>query len=95
MSNWCTQNSLKPNSDKTNLLVFKKSQSMQSSLYVKLKNSTVKVEETAKFPGVQTDYSLKWDKHIAVFISKMDSSCAIIPRLRHCVPLENLKYFYF
>ena len=52
MSQWCTQNALKLNINKTNLPVFSKTKNNFESLFVNLKNIFVPVAESVRFLGL-------------------------------------------
>lgn len=94
MADWCTNNCLRLNFDKTSLLTFSKLNSGMESLYVRLNHKSVEVSKSVKFLGVTLDSSLTWEEHVSKLVSKMDSLCSVIRRLRDCVSVDCLRVFY-
>lgn len=94
MSDWCNENMLALNANKTGLMVFTKT-IQRESLYVTLNRKTVPAVEKVKFLGVNIDPLLKWEHHITSLESRLSSNCALIRRLRDTVTTEALRVYYF
>lgn len=92
---WCNNNCLRLNADKTSLMTFRKQGTSDWSLYVTCNGKTVQEATCTKFLGMHLDQTLSWEKQIHAVISSINSSCAVIRRLRDVVSLESLRVFYF
>ena len=93
MAQWCTNNSLKLNTEKTGLLVFAKRENQESPLVI-LNHKSVPIADSVRFLGVTLDSHLTWEQHISQLNSKLNSACAIIRRLKNVVSLHCLRVYY-
>ena len=93
MAQWCEDNFLKLNTNKTGLLVFGK-RNIQESLLVRLNNVSVPIVESVGFLGISLDSCLSWENHIEKLNLKLNSACAVIRRLRDVVSLNCIRIYY-
>lgn len=95
MAEWCTSNFLRLNSNKTNLVVFRKTGFISESLYVRLNQKSIPAVDRAKFLGVILDPTLSWEHHTDSLQKKLSSACALMRRIRDLVSVNSLKQFYY
>lgn len=95
VASWCASNFLKLNSEKTGLVQFRKTGSINESLYIKSDHKSIPPVDCTRFLGVMLDTTLSWEHHINQLQKKLASTCALIRRLRDIVSIESFKQFYF
>lgn len=95
MADWCHDNHLLLNLEKTGLITFCKQRNTNMSIYVKINHKSIPVAESIKFLGVTLDSTLSWEQHIRILTSRLASMCALVRRLRNTVSTDSFKVFYF
>lgn len=95
MRQWCANNSLTLNTDKTGLITFEKTIKNNESLYVKLNEKSIPVVNNIKFLGVYIDQTLSWEQHLEKLQSRLSSACALIRRLRDSLFFRKHKDLLF
>ena len=95
VQSWVTQNGLKLNIDKTNLLVYNNNTNQRKAqISVSLNGTPVVQKNEAKFLGVVIDTNLNWKSHLVALSSKISRNAGILYRLRKIVPVQTLKSIY-
>lgn len=95
VADWCVENCLRLNSEKTGLITFSKTGITNESLYVRLNHRSIPVIKKTKFLGVILDSALSWEPHIKALSARLSSMCALIRRLRNIVSVDSFRLFYF
>lgn len=96
MSDWCKQNGLVLNVDKTNMMTFSPiNKKIDYSLLVKTNGKSLQQLSEVKFLGVLLDSNLSWDSHINSLSKTLATKNYMIIQLRESVTLETLKIFYY
>ena len=96
MSNWCCQNGLFLNCNKTVLINFHTPQNkLDHSLYFNLDNKSIRNVETTKFLGLNISSDLDWHCHASYITSKLNNICYLIIRCRTFVDIGVLKSVYY
>lgn len=93
ISEWCTENDLILNENKTALIYFNNKKT--ESVYVKLKHKSVPNISSLKFLGFTMDTFLTWSYHCSDVVKKINSYFYAILNIRDCVDLSTLKTFYY
>ena len=97
---WCDVNKLSINFKKTNFMLIESKKKKAPNITINLigqDNSNISLEKKdyIKYLGVFIDSSLSWNKHISYTCSKIAKNTGIISRLRHYLPLLQLKQLYY
>ena len=93
---WVSQNGLKLNIGKTNLLYFTNNYSQKNTpLSISLNGTPINKSTNAKFLGVIMDENLNWNHHIAALASKVSRNSGILYKLREILPAKALRNLYF
>lgn len=96
MSQYCNNNGLNLNIDKTCYMRFLPKNSVTNyDLYLKISNKSIPSTETSKFLGVILDQKLTWEAHITMVCSKLSTICYIVRNLRDTVLMDTLKVLYY
>lgn len=93
MEEWCAENCLRLNVEKTRLLNFDK-QKQNYSLYVPCKGGSIPVDSGTKFLGVYLEPQLNWEINCKVLVSRLSSICALLRRLRDVLTLDSIRMYY-
>ena len=88
---WFTQNRLKLNPSKTELLFVKPKQKMCKSLTIKFGEVEINPSPYAKILGVYVDSSLSWEKQVSQVIRRCFFILIGLSKLRHKIPFETKK----
>ncbi|VEN59811.1 unnamed protein product [Callosobruchus maculatus] len=97
VNDWCLQNKLIINKNKTDIILFRTKQSgIQKPKYIQLDNNQMNISNTTKFLGIHLNESLDWTVHIESVANKLNSICyglRVIGRAAHTGerPYECLK----
>ena len=93
---WVSNNGLKLNIEKTNMLFFTNNNKLKNhSLKVVLNGSEIKQKTEAKFLGVIMDSNLNWKKHIEALRNKISRNAGVIWKLSSILPKRALKHIYY
>ena len=92
MLDWCNENSLKLNTDKTSLILFKNADS--EPLNVTMNGQSIDRARSVKFLGIILDQSLVWTEQVNDIICKMNSAAYAVRLLSHQVSRPVLRTFY-
>lgn len=96
MTEWCQNNGLVLNTQKTNILLFSPiGVNPEISLLVRSEQQILKQNEHVKFLGIEMDKNCSWDYHIKSLTNKLASNNYAILQLRDIVNAETLKVFYY
>ena len=89
---WFTQNSLKINPSKTEMMMVK-SQRLRTepNFHIDFGNSKISPVHSVKVLGVTVDDTLAWDKHISCILRRCYSVLIGLSRIRRRVPRETRK----
>ena len=89
---WFTQNSLKINPSKTEMMMVK-SQRLRTepNFHIDFGNSKISPVHSVKVLGVTVDDTLAWDKHISCILRRCYSVLIGLSRTRRRVPRETRK----
>ena len=95
MSKWLLANKISLNCSKTELIVFKKKGFKHNhELKVKLNGLRIYPSESLKYLGIYLDSTLSGKNHCTVLSSKLRRANGILSKIRHYVPIEQLKAIY-
>ena len=75
INSWFKANFLSLNMNKTCILYFRNSNSIENTLAIKYMNTSFLNVQSVKFLGLLVDDTLSWDKHINKIASKLSSVC--------------------
>ena len=98
---WCDINRLSINFKKTNYMIIKSAKKkMANSFKVKMPNkdgSEYTLEKTnyIKYLGVLIDDTISWKYHISFIRSRLSRNTGIFLKLRHYIPLKQLRQLYY
>lgn len=95
MQQWCSDNCLILNRDKTGLIVFSKLLNSTESPYVNLSSKSIPVLDHIKFLGIHLDSTLNYEHHIGKLLSRLNSYCSLIRRLRDVLATNTMLTFYY
>lgn len=90
VENWFKKNNFTINTDKTNVIIFRASNSKGIPSEVCLSNQHIKTVESTKFLGIIIDEFLKWNTHIN-YLSKKLNKVIYAFRIIHKYINENVK----
>lgn len=88
---WFTQNRLKINPSKTELLFVKPKQKRCDPLKIKFGDAEIEPSPHAKILGVYIDSALSWEKQISQVTRRCFYVLVGLSKLRHRIPLETKK----
>ena len=93
VQSYFTENSLKMNPAKTNLLLVGTSQSLKkaSSFQLDIDNHTLRPLPAVKVLGVTLDSALSWENHISCVVKKCNSILFCICKIRHHLTPDTRK----
>lgn len=95
MSNWCKDNKLVLNKEKTlGLEIFNRKKPDKSPL-LRLDDRSVKFDNSIKYLGITLSADLRWNEHIGNLASRLSSVCYLIRRLQNLVNQEVLLKIYY
>ena len=90
--NWFTQNRLKINTCKTELLVIKSRQrKIVDNFCIKFGGNDIKPSPHAKILGVYVDSALSWEKQVSQVCRRCYSVLFGLSKLRNKIPIETKK----
>ena len=97
---WCDANKLSINFSKTNYMIIKSSRKTSENIEIKLQNMDgschlLRKKDHIKYLGVMIDESLSWKYHISYICSRVSRNIGIISKLRHYLPIHQLKQIYY
>lgn len=95
MKQWCNNNDLILNINKTDLILFSKGANWVESLLVWIDNRSILTSEHVKFLGMHLDASLNWEHHIRQLAAKLCGPYGVVRRLKDVITLESIKLNYF
>ena len=96
VSDWLIANKLSLNISKSNFVTFSTRQkAVKKSLYIKILNIPLEEKKSTKYLGVIVDQHLNWSSHIEYIHQKITKGVGMLAKLRHYVPLNNLRQIYF
>lgn len=99
INEWCRQNGLVLNINKTVLLNFHTIQNLPDcSFYILLNGKSIKTVSNTKLLGLNISDTLSWDVHVNTLCSKLNSICYLLKKCRSIVNnniLINIYYAYF
>ena len=89
---WFTQNRLKINPSKTEMLMVKSQRlKTETGFHIHFGNSQIFPVQSVKVLGVAVDDAMTWDKHISYILRRCYSVLIGLSRIRHRVPRETRK----
>ena len=87
---WFTQNRLKVNPSKTEMVILKSSrQKSDTNFSVKFGSNEISPSSSVKVLGVTIDSHLTWEKHISVVVQRCYMILVGLARMRHRVPRDT------
>ena len=97
---WLDINKLSLNFTKTNFMLVKPKRKKDGCIVIKFSNtdgSSIQIERKSyvKYLGVILDESLLWKQQISYVNSRISRNAGIILKLRHYLPLKQLRQIYF
>ncbi|KAB0796406.1 hypothetical protein PPYR_10467 [Photinus pyralis] len=93
MVEWCNNNNLILNTQKTALVAF--TYFNDQSLLVKMSGKSIQQTEVTKFLGVHIDQNLKWCKQVDYVVGRLNSACYAIRYLKERLSLNSIRAYYF
>ena len=97
MLQWCKQNNMVLNENKTKGLLIGTSQRLsrcQSNLEIIVNNHKIECSEYEKLLGIQIDKSLSFVKHIDYVCKNLTSKISLLCKIKQYLPLETRKLYY-
>ena len=96
VSNWLKANKLSLNIKKSNILIFRhKNVKQTDKIDVRIDGNTIDEKESAKYLGLYFDNKLTFGCHVDHVLAKLKKGNAILAKLRHFVPKNNVRNVYF
>ena len=95
LDNWLTANKISLNSNKTELIVFRKKGTSIPNIKIKINGTKLIPTTCVKYLGIYLDEHLTFDSHISVLNAKLRRANNMLAISRHYVPLKNLKQIYY
>ena len=96
VSGWLKANRLSLNIKKSNILVFRhKNIKKTDKIDVRIDGNSIDEKETAKYLGLHFDNKLTFKYHVDHVLTKLKKGNAILAKLRHFVPKNNVRNVYF
>ena len=93
---WLDANRLAFNIDKINFVIFHPLRiKLHEPVIIRFCRKKIQRESCVKFLGVLLDCNLSWKYHINELSEKLSRTIEIFYKIRHCVPCEILKTFYY
>ena len=93
---WLLANKISLNCSKTELIIFKKAGSLQKyNLRIKLNGHRIFPSDSIKYLGIKLDSTLSGSAHFSFLSSKLRRANGLLSKIRHYVPLEQLKSIYY
>lgn len=93
---WCKDNGLILNSDKTQIMRFlPKNVNPDSQPLIRVNGKSVQLASSVKFLGLIMDEKLTWEDHIESVCTRISKTCYNIRSLRGTVSLDVLRLLYF
>ena len=84
---WCTQNRLKINPSKTEMLVIKsRRQASDTNFSVLFGDDEISPSDSVKILGVTVDSHLSWDSHVGIVVQRCNVILIGLARLQHKLP---------
>lgn len=96
MSEWCKNNGLKINADKTIFVQFyTKNVTIDSTLLLRLEGKSVINSCVTRFLGLSLDQKLTWSSHIGGVLARLSSCAFLMKNLKGIVSSSVLRMIYF
>ena len=87
-------NKLTLNHTKTKFMIINKS-GRNSSINIYINNHQIEKVDSMEYLGITIDSKLNWSKQIKNIESTLSTACGIMSKLRHYVPYECLRSYYY
>ncbi|CAB3989417.1 Hypothetical predicted protein [Paramuricea clavata] len=99
VSNWCNDNKMMPNTDKTKCMLITSWQKrlhipQNEDLCVSLNDIVLENVTSKPLLGVTMNHNLSWEDHINTTVSKINRSIAVLRRIKQYLPLQTRKLFF-
>ena len=95
INSWFKANFLSLNMNKTCILHFRNSNSIENTLAIKYMNISFLNVQSVKFLGLLVDDALSWDKYINQTASNLSSVCYAVRALAPLLTINAFKMLYF
>ena len=94
--NWLNANKISLNVKKTEMVIFKsKQKKLEGDLKIKLCGKRLYPTESVKYLGVKIDTNLSWQYHVNDLSIKLNSTNALLLKMRKYFRLTILRSIYF
>ena len=94
IENWMICNKLTLNHTKTKFMIINKN-GRNSSINIYINNHQIEKVDSMEYLGITIDSKLNWSKQIKNIESTLSTACGIMSKLRHYVPYECLRSYYY
>lgn len=91
---WCRDNKLTINSDKTKFLTFTKRRTINENITISLKGNNIEEVTSFNYLGLHIDNNLNWSMHINKIKSSLSSTAFAIRRIKNIAPQNILWLMY-
>ena len=92
--NWMASNKLTLNHNKSKFLIITKNGRI-SSINIRINDHPIEQVHSIEYLGVTIDSKLSWKEHIKYLESTLSTASGIMSKLRHYVPFDCLKSYYY
>lgn len=93
--NWCLQNQLIVNSNKTKCVYFHKRKCLSADFLITHNNYTYDLSTKTKFLGTILDQNLQWDNNIDEIASKLNTSYYALSKMKQYLDQNSLINMYY
>lgn len=95
ISEWLAANKLSLNVDKTNYIIFSRTNKHYDDVEISIKGKNVKRVDSTKFLGVFVDSHLNWKMHLTYVRNKLSKCCGIMSKAKRYLHKEILCNLYY
>jgi hypothetical protein len=95
LSNWCSNNRLNLNAEKSQIVYFKNKNKTSGAISIQVNQKSVPQVDCVKFLGLHLDASLTWEAHISNLTNKLSAKCFLIRSIRYTVSKDVLMALYY
>jgi hypothetical protein len=95
INTWFKVSLLTLNLNKTQYLEFRTKNYYNVNTQIKYDRECITNASEIKFLGLTINDTLSWKQHIEQVLNKMCTACYALRNIKHIVPIDTLRVFYF
>ena len=94
VENWMISNKLTLNHTKTKFMIISK-RGRNAAINLSINDHQIEQVDSIEYLGITIDSKLNWNKQIKYVESTLSTACGIMSKLRHFVPYDCLRSYYY